>query len=123
MLSSYHNVSENSYLLAGAPTTNVKIKVYTFSISEICATGTAFTDIDLKLFGKQQVMSNSERTFFSPAQNAVGIAKKVKSSQHGELATTPSIPALGTTEVTLDLDHFSLFGSHLIIALQNKDSS
>ena len=121
MLSSYYNVSEGSYILAGAPTTNVRVKVYTYAVSEICETGSAFTSVELKLFGKQQVMTNAERNYFSPTVNTAGVPKKVKSSQHGELAVTPSISALGTTEVTLDLDHFSLFASHLLIALDNKD--
>ena len=125
MLSGFANVSEGSYLLAGAPHQNVKIKVFTNSTASISSTN--FSGVELKLFGKSQVMSNAEREQIKAM--AAGMPKRIKTSQNHSV-TTASIAAAdesgspavaGTSTVTVDLDHFSLYASHLLIGLSDLD--
>ena len=118
MLAGFANVSEGAYLMAGATGQNVKINVYTNALSGI----TTHTGVELKLFGKQMVMTNAERGQFTSTANPNGLPKRAKTSQNHVLPSTiSSIAASGELEVNLDLDHFSLYASHLVIALGDPD--
>ena len=116
MLAGFANVSEGSYLLAGAPHQNVKIKVFTNATSTISAA--AFSGVELKLFGKSQVMSNAEREQIKSM--SMGMPKRIKTSQNHSV-TTASIPSQDTITLNVDLDHFSLYASHLLIGLSELD--
>lgn len=96
-LSKFSNVSENAYLLAGAPNQSVKIKV---------TLNTAVAS--LKLFGQHIIMCNAERDNIK----AISMPKRIKMTQN---VISPNISALSNYEIILD--SFSLYASHLIIQL------
>ena len=107
-LAKFTDVSENSYLLAGAPHQAVKIRVYmagTLPISNV-------TGLNLKLFGQCIVMCNEEREQIKAMP--MGLPKRLKMTQN---STTKVSAASGGSPVTvpIDLDHFSLFASHIIL--------
>jgi hypothetical protein len=116
-LSGFANVSEGSYLLGAAPHQNVKIKVFTNKVTDLATvSGADFTGVELKLFGKQHIMCNAEREQLK----AMTVPKRIKTSQsHSTVAST--ITKQSDAVVNLDLDHFSLFTSHLIIGLDKLD--
>ena len=113
-LAGFANVSEGSYLLAGAPHQNVKIKIFTNSLSDISPSTDLFKSCELKLFGKTQVMCNAEREQIKSM--SLGMPKRIKTSQN-HTVTTENITASSTGQINVDLDHFSLYSSHLIITL------
>ncbi len=112
--SKFTDVSEQAYLLAGAPHQSVKIKVYMNSSNNL-PTNTTFT---LKLFGQCIVMCNEEREQIKAMPS--GLPKRLKMTQN----STTSFSAPATTAgrglkstVKLDLDHFSLYASHIILVV------
>jgi hypothetical protein len=63
-----------------------------------------------KLYAKQQIMCNAERTQLMADAQAVGIPKRLKMTQNAYTTDLGS-----SDEKTIELDHFSLYASHLII--------
>ena len=107
-LAKFTDISENSYLLAGAPHQAVKIRVYTAGTLPI----TGVTGLNLKLFGQCVVMCNEEREQIKAMP--MGLPKRLKMTQNStKKISAPS----GDTTVTvpIDIDHFSLFASHIIL--------
>jgi len=95
-LSKFSNISENAYLLAGAPNQSVKIKV------------TLINPASLKLFGQHIIMCNAERDNIK----AISMPKRIKMTQN---VISPNISGLTNYEIILD--SFSLYASHLVIQL------
>jgi len=110
-LAGFSNVSEGSYLMAAAPHQNFKIKVFTGTLP-------SGSGVELKLFGKQQVISNSEREQMKSM--AMGMPKRIKMTQNHSVVS-PTIAKEKSITVNVDLDHFSLYASHLIIGLDKLD--
>ena len=84
-----------------------------------------FTDTDIRkdikqistsLYGKHQVMCNAERQQLR--NMAQGLPKRIKMTQNASLTTEIK----QTGQVTVDLDHFSLFASALVVNVSNLDS-
>ena len=109
----FTDISENSYLLAGAPHQTVKIRVY---MSTSIPSG---VDLNLKLFGQCIVMCNEEREQIKAMP--MGLPKRLKMTQNTSTTVSPS----GSTDNSgikidpckLDLDHFSLYASHIVIVV------
>ena len=107
-LAKFTDISENSYLLAGAPHQAVKIRVYmagTLPISNV-------TGLNLRLFGQCIVMCNEEREQIKAMP--MGLPKRLKMTQN----STTKVSTSGSTSpitVPIDIDHFSLFASHIIL--------
>lgn len=74
------------------------------------------TSISTQLFGKHQVMCNAERQQLR--NMAQGLPKRIKMTQHASFTTAIT---KGQT-YTVDLDHFSLFASALVINVADLDS-
>ena len=111
-LAKFADISENSYLLAGAPHQAVKIRVYTVKHATLPA---AVNNLNLRLFGQCGVMCNEEREQIKAMP--MGLPKRIKMSQNANYNGNISGSGPGTVSVTLDLDHFSLFASHIVIYL------
>ena len=120
---------EDGYLMAASTSYNVRVRVVTNggvgtefltattgsgNAAEIdnCGFGAAVNTatVNLQLFAKSQVMCNEERTLTL----ANTINKRVKTTQNINKDFTVTASA-GT--VTVDLDSFSLFASHLLISV------
>ena len=121
-MSKFANVVENAYLVAAAPHQTVKVKVYlenqdyvkkNIFVSD--GTGTALTGslpvLELKLFGKHIIMCNEEREQMKAMP--MGLPKRIKMSQN----VTHVVDTHSSETFTVDLDHFSLYASHLIITV------
>ena len=126
-LAKFTDISENSYLLAGAPHQAVKIRVY---MASTVPSGSGITDFTLKLYGQYIVMCNEEREQIKAMPS--GIPKRLKMSQHvsqtfvhsgsfGSAATGDL--GVYSAPAKLDLDHFSLFSSHIILAVTIPSTS
>jgi len=121
-MSKFTNVVENAYLVAAAPHQTVKIKVYLEGLDYVKkhvflkADGTTLAAIntpklELKLFGKHIIMCNEEREQMKSMPQ--GLPKRIKMSQN----VTHTLSSHPTESFTVDLDHFSLLASHLIITV------
>ena len=121
-ISKFTNVVENAYLVAAAPHQTVKVKVYLENLSYVKTnvfssdadggdyTGTTLTP-ELKLFGKHIIMCNEEREQMKAM--AQGLPKRIKMSQN----VTHVLDSHPANSFTVDLDHFSLYASHLLITV------
>jgi hypothetical protein len=112
--SKFTDVSEQAYLLAGAPHQSVKIKVYMNSTNNL-PSGTTFT---LKLFGQCIVMCNEEREQIKAMPS--GLPKRLKMTQNSTTSFVQPTTVAGQgvkSVVKLDLDHFSLYASHIILVV------
>jgi hypothetical protein len=130
-MSKFTNVVENAYLVAAAPHQTVKVKVYlenatyvktnVFATSETGNYGQYWDEVlpklELKLFGKHIIMCNEEREQMKAMPQ--GLPKRIKMSQN--VTHTLSSQAAGET-FTVDLDHFSLYASHLLITVIGTSS-
>jgi hypothetical protein len=120
-MSKFTNVVENAYLVAAAPHQTVKVKVYLENLDYVrkhvflTANGTAgiatTPKLELKLFGKHIIMCNEEREQMKSMPQ--GLPKRIKMSQN----VTHTLNNHPTESFTVDLDHFSLLASHLIITV------
>ena len=112
--------TENGYLMAAAPHQSVKIKVYftddlskvfTDSHESIVPTASQVTIEPGKLFGRCMIMCNEEREMMK--SQPAGIPKRLKMTQNVNKTQDTGLDS----NYTLDLDHFSLYSSHLIITV------
>ena len=106
-LQHFSEKSEGGYLMAAAPNQQVKIKVYTSSniIEPIANTS---SNLNIRLFAKNIVMCNEEREQMKAMP--MGIPKRIKTTQNANSGINTS----ALTQV-IDIDHFSLYASHLLI--------
>ena len=129
-MSKFTNVVENAYLVAAAPHQTVKVKVYLENqqyvrdhvfAKEKAGTDVATADVpklELKLFGKHIIMCNEEREQMKAM--AQGLPKRIKMSQN---VTQVIQGGHDTNAFTVDLDHFSLYASHLLITVIGGSAS
>jgi len=119
-MSKFTNVVENAYLVAAAPHQTVKIKVYLENLDYVKKhvflsadgkTGLAAPKLELKLFGKHIIMCNEEREQMKAMPQ--GLPKRIKMSQN----VTHTLNTHPSESFTVDLDHFSLLASHLVITV------
>jgi len=115
--------TENGYLMAAAPHQSVKIKVYftndlsrvfTDSHESIVPTASQVSIEPGKLYGRCMIMCNEEREMMKT--QPAGIPKRLKMTQN----VNKSQDAGFEQNYTLDLDHFSLYSSHLIITVTGE---
>ena len=144
-LENFTQNSEDGYLMAAAPHQNVKIKVHYANFSDIWDTskvraypsysgdvidkdgvitgkGTYISNsahdwtpnatLATKLYGQHMIMSNEEREQMKNMPN--GIPKRLKMTQNVNTIFPAKI--YPDQPVIIDLDHFSLYGSHLVIS-------
>ena len=108
-LQHFSEKTEGGYLMAAAPNQQVKMKVYTRSQALRAKTSTD-SDLNIRLFAKNIVMCNEEREQMKAMP--LGIPKRIKTTQNANT----NIAAHASTQVQLiDIDHFSLYASHLLI--------
>ena len=114
----YTDISENSYLLAAAPHQTVKIRVYMVTSpkfnNQSPPSGLTF---NLKLFGQCVVMCNEEREQMKAMP--MGLPKRLKMTQNTNKVLKWDGSTLTPILHTLDLDHFSLYASHIILVVTN----
>ena len=108
-LQHFSEKSEGGYLMAAAPNQQVKIKVYTASMFRPVS-GTD-SDLNIRLFAKNIVMCNEEREQMKAMP--LGIPKRIKTTQNAN--TNIANHASGAQVQLIDIDHFSLYASHLLI--------
>ena len=121
----FANNTEDGYLMAAAPHQQVKVKVYfadngknIFSpmvpqVNDIDETDRKYGDWAVSLLGKHQIMCNAERQQLKNMPQ--GLPKRIKMTQNA-LFTASSGFTSGKT-ITVDLDHFSLYASYLVIRI------
>ena len=109
-LQHFSEKSEGGYLMAAAPNQQVKIKVYT-SVTKTFGSHGQPTELNVRLFAKNIVMCNEEREQMKAMP--MGIPKRIKTTQNANT----NIGAHGASGAvqTIDIDHFSLYASHLLI--------
>jgi len=133
LLAKYTDQTEDGYPMAAAPHQSVKIKL-TYAKQSDTLTGVTGIDstgnttqvtlfdtatIKVKLFAQHMIMCNEERMQIKSMPQ--GLPKRLKMTQNA--SQTKTLAVAGTT-VQMDLDHFSLYTSHLIISLDlDSDSS
>jgi hypothetical protein len=134
-LENFNQQSEDGYLMAAAPHQNVKIKVHYSAFNDIFNTANVhakevFTNslgdfvtqppvpwvptatLTTKLYAQHMIMCNEEREQMKNMAN--GIPKRLKMTQNVNLQVPPKF--YPDQAMTVDLDHFSIYGSHLIIS-------
>ena len=130
-LSKFTEMTEDGYLMAAAPHQQVKIRLtYTSDTSDVFARfgngiswnpQTAPTSSNfswgVKLYAKQQIMCNAERQQLK--NMALGLPKRIKMTQNAQAQVTMT---KGTTASAIDLDHFSLYASYLVVSVQDLKS-
>jgi hypothetical protein len=98
--------TQDGYLMAAAPNQQVRINVSTNVATDVDALCKL---INIRLFSKNIVMCESERQQLSTTR----IAKRIKVTQNAV------ITSLATDRtITIVLDHFSLYASHLVIVTE-----
>jgi hypothetical protein len=118
-LQHYSEMAEGGYLMAAAPNQQVKIKVYIGSQpspnavhvgdgTSLNALGDASLNLNIRLYAKNIVMCNEEREQMKAMP--MGIPKRIKTTQN---ANSNVSDKLGVQ--VIDIDHFSLYASHLLI--------
>jgi len=110
-LENFAEQTETGYLMAAAPHQQVKIKVVTKAITMSSGSGHGIKNddvVNLSLFAKSQVMCNEEREALKAMPQ--GVPKRIKMSQH-------ATKTYASGNMELDLDHFSLYASHILITI------
>jgi len=110
-LAKFANQTEDGYPMAAAPHQSVKIKLTYGTSASVCESDTA-PSISVKLFAQHMIMCNEERQQMKSMPQ--GLPKRLKMTQNSTVATDNS-----ETIYNLDLDHFSLYASHLIISVDS----
>ena len=131
-LQKFSDHSEDGYLMAAAPHQTVKLKLYYASKTDLFNTGTSaiagpaaaklisgadvasttasdfatVSDLDVKLYGQHMIMCNEEREQMKAPPD--GIPKRLKMTQNVQQELRGAL-------TTINLDHFSLYASHLIL--------
>jgi len=113
----YTDISENSYLLAAAPHQAVKIRVYMVTSPKFNGATVSGLTFNLKLFGQCVVMCNEEREQMKAMP--MGLPKRLKMTQNTSKVLTWDSTTLTPIPQILDLDHFSLYASHIILVVTN----
>jgi hypothetical protein len=106
-LQHYSEQVESGYLMAAAPNQQVKIKVYL--AAQPAGAPFVGSKLDVRLFAKNIVMCNEEREQMKAMP--MGIPKRIKTTQNALRAGNST--SAGTQ--VIDIDHFSLYASHLLI--------
>jgi hypothetical protein len=117
-LQHYSEKIEGGYLMAAAPNQQVKIKVYigtqpttTFGTAgspPTNALGSAALNLNIRLYAKNIVMCNEEREQMKDMP--MGIPKRIKTTQNAN----SNVSDKSGVQV-IDIDHFSLYASHLLL--------
>ena len=110
-LQHFSEKSEGGYLMAAAPNQQVKIKVFTSAIVLKPAQSGVDSVLNIRLFAKNIVMCNEEREQMKAMP--MGIPKRIKTTQNANTNIAPH--ASGAQVQLIDIDHFSLYASHLLI--------
>tara|TARA_Y100001970_G_C14259677_1_gene878888 strand:- start:19672 stop:21192 length:1521 start_codon:yes stop_codon:yes gene_type:complete len=130
-LSKFTDMTEDGYLMAAAPHQQVKIRLsYTHDSSDVfqrfapTATMTASAWLpqvaptsasfswSVKLYAKQQIMCNAERQQLK--NMPLGLPKRIKMTQNAQAQVAMT---KNTTASAIDLDHFSLYASYLVVSI------
>jgi hypothetical protein len=134
-LENFTQHSEDGYLMAAAPHQNVKVKVHyaTFAdifkadnvyakecwndsaglqyVSQVQTPWVPTATLSTKLYAQHMIMCNEEREQMKNMTN--GIPKRLKMTQNVNVPFPAKI--YPDQAITVDLDHYSIYGSHLII--------
>lgn len=116
MLSKFADMTEDGYLMAAAPHQQVKIKLFYSSLSDV-TDATSGCSFKVTLYGKQQIMCNAERQQLKAMP--MGLPKRIKMTQN---ATSQISFTKNQTASAIDLDHFSLYASYLVVSMTELDT-
>jgi hypothetical protein len=134
-LENFTQQSEDGYLMAAAPHQNVKIKVHYNNFNDIFNTTnvhakevftgpggdyvtqppvvwTPTATLSTKLYAQHMIMCNEEREQMKNMSN--GIPKRLKMTQNVNIQVPQKL--YPDQAITVDLDHYSIYSSHLIIS-------
>ena len=114
-LAKFADQTEDGYPMAAAPHQSVKIKLTYGEKTDIAA---GCESIEVKLFAQHMIMCNEERQQMKSMPQ--GLPKRLKMTQN----SSKTISVSGASNIqNFDLDHFSLYASHLIISLESTDTA
>ena len=112
-LENFAEQTESGYLMGAAPHQQVKVKVYSDS-TFIDHVSVRTSTLTFRLYAKNQVMCNEEREQMKAMP--MGLPKRIKMTQNKNITESST-----TGVFELDIDNFSLYGSHLIISMTSPD--
>ena len=105
--------AQRAHLIAGSFNQSITIKLTYRKPTEL--NNTDVTMAGVRLYARQYILSNKERT----AIKSNDIVKSVHISQGTIKNDTPNLDSNESKRVDVDLDHFSLLASHLLITLES----
>ena len=114
-LENFAEQSESGYLMAAAPHQQVKVKIFSDSTFNDGHTSSAST-LKFFLYAKNQVMCNEEREQIKAMP--MGLPKRIKMTQNKNQSVGTAI-----NNIEFDLDHFSLYASHIIISFPSDNQN
>jgi hypothetical protein len=133
MLSKFTEMTEDGYLMAAAPHQQVKIRLtYAASLTDVLIVSTATHPVynpssgwnsstfqfAVKLYAKQQIMCNAERQQLK--NMPLGLPKRIKMTQNAQAQV---VMRASQTSSAIDLDHFSLFASYLVVSIDGLSNT
>ena len=105
--------AQRAHLIAGSFNQSITIKLTYRKPTEL--NNTDVTMAGVRLYARQYILSNKERT----AIKSNDIVKSVHISQGTIKNDTPNLDSNESKVVTVDLDHFSVLASHLLITMES----
>jgi len=105
--------AQRAHLIAGSFNQSITIKLTYRKPTEL--NNTDVTMAGVRLYARQYILSNKERT----AIKSNDIVKSVHISQGTIKKDTPNLDSKESKVVTVDLDHFSVLASHLLITMES----
>jgi len=116
-MSKFADHTEDGYPMAAAPHQSVKIKLSYAHQDRVMTMATgAVPSLEVKLFAQHMIMSNEERSQMKAMPQ--GLPKRLKMTQNA----SKTLASNSSTKIDMDLDHFSLYASHLIISLESSST-
>lgn len=105
--------AERAHLIAGSFNQSITIKLTYRKPTELNNTDVILSGV--RLYARQYILSNKERGEIKSND----IVKSIHLSQGTIKNDTPNLDSNGSQRIDVDLDHFSLLASHLLITLES----
>jgi hypothetical protein len=105
--------AQRAHLIAGSYNQSITIKLTYRRPSELIGTDVKLSGV--RLYARQYILSNKERTEIKSND----IVKSIHLSQSTIKNDTAKLDSNDSNMITVDLDHFSLLASHLLITMES----
>jgi len=105
--------AQRAHLIAGSSNQSITIKITYRRPTELIGTDVKLSGV--RLYARQYILSNKERTEIKSND----IVKSIHLSQSTIKNDTAEVNSNNSKVITVDLDHFSLLASHLLITMES----